>query len=469
VSIVSPEPLEAIDVPGEIERTFHSLEMTRGIPTAPMYLMSQMAVNGLAERIGYEAQYSSKSITDDPFDAMSHEEIWAKASSLKADTIDVTAHNWRNLGYNAATDAAEFASALSGTIGVDWQGIAADAAGQGVLRYSHSAVELVLASENLAAKVMQSHDAVVNTARLLGPPVPYGIGEKLLDANSWVTRTLSFGLIKSNQHMHEEAEEAARMVMKTHYAPVIRQAAIEVPVLPPAVSPFSGAEAFSSPSGYSGGASQGASAGPYGAPTSASGPYPQAQSSDAQGAEGLSAMAQNPTAAPENTSTQAAGWAPETASPGQTGTSPASAGGPNGAGGSAAGNPGAGSVVGGAGSPARSATGRSGSGFGGGGGGFGSGSGSGGLGGRSGSMPGTPGYAGGGSGAGSGAGSPGAGGIGRSGSPGMAGMGMAPAAGRGGPGGDDDVHATPGYLIDAVNGDELIGTLPLVAPPVLGE
>ena len=234
MSIVSPEPLEAIDVPGEIERTFHSLEMTRGIPTAPMYLMSQMAVNGLAERIGYEAQYSSKSITDDPFDAMSHEEIWDKASSLKADTIDVTAHNWRNLGYNAATDAAEFASALSGTIGVDWQGIAADAAGQGVLRYSHSAVELVLASENLAAKVMQSHDAVVNTARLLGPPVPYGIGEKLLDANSWVTRTLSFGLIKSNQHMHEEAEEAARMVMKTHYAPVIRQAAIEVPVLPPA-------------------------------------------------------------------------------------------------------------------------------------------------------------------------------------------------------------------------------------------
>lgn len=50
----------------------------------------------------------------------------------------------------------------------------------------------------------------------------------------------------------------------------------------------------------------------------------------------------------------------------------------------------------------------------------------------------------------------------------MGGMGgMAPAAGRGG--GGDDVHKTPGYLIDAVNGDELIGTLPLVAPPVLGE
>lgn len=47
--------------------------------------------------------------------------------------------------------------------------------------------------------------------------------------------------------------------------------------------------------------------------------------------------------------------------------------------------------------------------------------------------------------------------------------GMAPAGGRGGPGGDDDVHTTPGYLIDAVNGDDLIGSLPLVAPPVLGE
>ena len=52
----------------------------------------------------------------------------------------------------------------------------------------------------------------------------------------------------------------------------------------------------------------------------------------------------------------------------------------------------------------------------------------------------------------------------------MGGMGgMAPVGGRGSAGGDDDVHATPGYLIDAVNGDDLIGSLPLVAPPVLGE
>ena len=50
----------------------------------------------------------------------------------------------------------------------------------------------------------------------------------------------------------------------------------------------------------------------------------------------------------------------------------------------------------------------------------------------------------------------------------MPGMGAMGAGGARGAGDNDSEHAIPGYLVDAGNGSELIGDLPLVAPPVLG-
>jgi hypothetical protein len=45
-------------------------------------------------------------------------------------------------------------------------------------------------------------------------------------------------------------------------------------------------------------------------------------------------------------------------------------------------------------------------------------------------------------------------------------MGGAPGAAKGG--GEDNEHKTPDYLITLDNGNELIGKLPLVSPPVIG-
>lgn len=47
--------------------------------------------------------------------------------------------------------------------------------------------------------------------------------------------------------------------------------------------------------------------------------------------------------------------------------------------------------------------------------------------------------------------------------------GMGGMAGGRGQGDDDKMHETPGYLITLDNGNELIGDLPLVTPPVLGQ
>ncbi|OZD63734.1 hypothetical protein CH263_15705 [Rhodococcus sp. 06-1059B-a] len=442
--------------------------------------------NAMAQ-FGYTAVYEGRPVDDDPFEVMSHEDIWSKAQALQAEHIDATSGNWRILGNNAATDAAAFALKVTNQVGTNWQGAAAEAAGQGVDRYATSAGELMLAADGLSQKVQATSAGVSATRAALPPPVPYGTGEKIFDVGSWLTRTLLPGDLKSFQHLHEEAEEAARTVMKSQYAPVIREAAVQVPVLPPALNPLSGSEGltFSSPgasrpdSGGSGwGGMSGGSAGPGSAGTTTANPGGDAA------------------ATPQAPSTEASSWAPaeSAASPaGQTNSSPYGAGQGNG-GAQGTGAPSstssaaAGSPVGGAlapggsggrpgGSGAGSRFGSGGSGVSGGsgtvrgGGGLGPGSlGAGGFGGPGGgSSVGGP--------SGSGLGAAGGGGVagaagataGRPGTPGMGMGGMAPAAGRGGGGGDDDVHQTPGYLIDAVNGDELIGSLPLVAPPVLGE
>lgn len=425
------------------------------------------------ERLGYTPQFDTASIADDAYDAMSHHEIYAKAQTLNPEGITGISGNWRNLGYAAADDTATFAEQIGTIVGTLWQGPAAEAAGHGVVRYANAALELAVASNAFADKVGQSHDGVSSTKVTIPPPDSDSFVNSAVD----VLSTVTFGAIKSREYEREEAEERARTVMKTVYAPAIRQAAEQIPVLPRALNPLNGSDGVTSPSGFG-------VPGPHGAPMAAepfrapgggspSDPTAEPRTSPPSPTTNDGAAGSPPPASPEDTATRSAGWTPsESASPS---TSAAGAGNPSTAGGTSAANSGAGSMLGAA--PSRNSSGGTGAGSGSGFGGTGSGrlGGSGGGGAFGSGFP-----AGGGSPGGGAFGSPvgaGASGIGagsggapagRPGSPGMGGMGMAPAAGRGGPGGDDDVHATPGYLIDAVNGDELIGTLPLVAPPVLG-
>nr|WP_296777103.1 hypothetical protein [Rhodococcus sp. (in: high G+C Gram-positive bacteria)] len=431
--------------------------------------------SGVKTRSGYDQEVDSTSIADDPFDVMSHEEIWTKIDDIAPDSIDNTSKAWRSLGFGAATDAADFAHDLNTKVSTHWQGIAATAASDGVLRYANSSLWLMFASDALANKVQTTHDGVSQAKANVPPPGSDTLWDSTVDVLSSPIRL--FGSMKSREYEREEAQEQARTVMKTYYSPAIRDAAAQVPVLPQALNPLTGSEGFVSPAGQPGNGSFGPS-------------YVPSSGSAGGGSGGFgvgpqSAPPDGPTS--QDTATQASTWAPSDTSSGQAGsgqggsgqggsaaggpsTSTASAGGSTAGGTTAGGSPGSGSLFGGPeGNRSRnSAGGTGGSRFGGGssGGAGGSGSGGGGLGGG-----GLGGGAGGsGSGAG-GAGAPGVGaGAGRAGTAGMGGMGgMAPPGGRGGAGGGDDVHQTPGYLVDAVNGDELIGTLPLVAPPVLGE
>ncbi|MGA9870124.1 MAG: hypothetical protein WBQ44_03100, partial [Rhodococcus sp. (in: high G+C Gram-positive bacteria)] len=256
---MNPELMATEDVPGQLDRLGHVLRTAQANDTRFVQQFADAIERSIATKAGYAAQFDSITVGDDPFDVMSHEDIWERASKLDPETVDRTASNWRTLGFTAAEDAAQFGNELAKVIGTQWQGSAATAAGLGVQRYANSSLDLMLASEQLARKVMESHAGVTSVKQTLPPPVPYAGGEKLLDALTWGARAVGLGDIKSVQHMHEEAEEAARTVMKTQYAPVIRQAAVQVPLLPHALDPMSGSSG-SAADGYS---SAGSAYGPH--------------------------------------------------------------------------------------------------------------------------------------------------------------------------------------------------------------
>lgn len=433
--------------------------------------------SGIKTRSGYDQEVDSTSIADDPFDVMSHEEIWTKIDDIAPGSIDDTSKAWRSLGFGAATDAADFAHELNTKVSTHWQGIAATAASDGVLRYANSSLWLMFASDALANKVQTTHDGVSQAKANVPPPGSDTLWDSTVDVLSSPIRL--FGSMKSREYEREEAQEQARTAMKTYYSPAIRDAAAQVPVLPQALNPLTGSEGFVSPAGQTGNGSYDSSYWP--------------SSGSAGGGSGATGAGPQSGPAAQDTATHASTLAPSDASPGQAGSGQgtggqgtggnSATGGPSttsasASGSPAGGSPGGGSLFGGPeGSRSRNSTGGTGgSRFGGGSSGGAGGSGGSGLGGSGLGGSGSGGSGGGAGGFGSGGGpggtgAPGGGvGAGRAGTPGMGGMGgMAPPGGRGGAGGGDDVHQTPGYLIDAVNGDELIGTLPLVAPPVLGE
>ncbi|WP_186627385.1 hypothetical protein [Rhodococcus sp. BP22] len=478
----------------ELQQTLRTLESISGFGD-----MSAQEFGDLTRAVIYQERdsyaygggYEPKAVfDDDPFDAMSHGEIFGKVEQFQPERAGESSNNWRAIGAHAAEGADQFAQAMATVNSTSWQGPSATAAVDGVQAYTKSTAELKTTAHLVANKLLEAYTGLQQTKASVPPPLPTGPFEKVLDATPGF---LVPGALKQAQYAREEAEEAARQVMRSVYMPVVHQSDDQVPILPTALDPVTDGGAGDAGRYRPGTKGLGFDAQPIPrADASATGPGSGNGASGQTGSPASDGGAlRSPASDARDTGTEASSWAPGEApqstqpptgpagaqqgSNAPSGSSPAGSspggsvlgsplGGPraSGPGGSGPG----GSGAGGSGSRGGS-SGGTGSRFGGGSGGTGSGSGMGGFNrpGVGGSVLGAPGQ--GGTAAG-GQGSTGGSGTaaGRAGTPGMGGM--SPGAGRGGPGGADDVHKTPGYLVDAVNGDELIGTLPLVVPPVLG-
>lgn len=436
--------------------------------------------------------WDAEQFVEESFDSMSHEQIMASVNRMNPAAVAASAQGWTAIGSALAEGLDGFKAAILAEIGAGWEGEAAASATGATADYVRASDELAAAGSLVGSKVDEAATGITQVKATVPPPQHTSLVESLFDLVSPET-----ALIKAMLHDRNEAREQAVQVMKSVYSPVMRQADQRVPTLP---SPLDVARHGADRPG-GGAAADGVDTSPPGARlSSAPPPFPAGYATDAGdtraadgtaeqtsggaggavgggaagdvGRDGAAADAGTDAADPfaaTNGHRAPADSAAVRTDPQAAWTRPAAAdvGAPGMAGGNGHATPGAGGS--GAGGNGYGGTGSGGTGYGGTGSG---GTGSGGTGHGGGGAYGGGAYGGGGGVSSVGATTPaaagtpvtGAGGAGRTALPGAA---MMPAAARGG-GGDDAEHATPGYLVTVDNGNEIVGVLPLVAPPVLG-
>ncbi|MFC9790191.1 hypothetical protein [Rhodococcus sp. NPDC127528] len=430
--------------------------------------------------------YDPPSITaPESFDSMSHAEIKAAVDEMAVGPIRASAQGWTQIGDSLEQALTGFRHDITTLIGAGWEGLGADKANEASAKYSEASKNLAVAGKLIGTKVAEAATGIAQVKATF-PPVEQGsvLGAVFNMALPQV------GLIKALLHERDEAHQQAIQVMKTVYTPVMRQADTNVPVLPTPLNVVDDVDPSQVPQpGTGGGAGAAPSAGPAGpAGTSGGAWLPLENHGDHQPAttitpgapsdttttgtgsnplgDGSATIAGQPAANPNSPLAQ---HDPSSIST-RPASTPATDGAGSGTGFTGGYGPGTGPTAGGnSGSHAGGGTGAgTGTGFGGGarsaaglGGG---GAGSGGVGGRSpggtvgGGVAGAPASAGAGAAAGTAA----------AGKPGAPGAGMMPGAAARGRGDEDTEHKTPGYLVNVDNGNEIVGSLPKVAPPVLG-
>jgi WXG100 family type VII secretion target len=391
-------------------------------------------------------------VRPEAFDAYTHEEIFFHVQNLQPGDVLSSAQMWRGAHEQLTSVVDALWAQINPILNTEWTGAAASGAKAAVRQYADESHRLVEILNVVANKLEESYTGFEQTKLQVPPPQSFTFTDYARMATGFPLATV--GNLVAAKAEADASHQQAVQVMNTVYSPVVVQSDTGVPQLPPPFDPTgSGAGTFPTSAVPSGGGY---------APTGFTGVSPVG----AQFARGSTDVAPahpaDTTAASTTTPAQAGAQpaalqqpspasmtgTPGSAVPSTTSTAPADTH-------AASWAPGGGRRSG---TGAGTAAGGGGVGSGGGGGGsirapFGAGAGSGAPNGASnanvlqnpsGRMDG----------GGSARGMYGAGG-------------MMPGGGRSG-GDHDGEHNTPGYLVTVDNGDELVGDLPLVAPPVIG-
>ncbi|CBH47747.1 hypothetical protein GS885_03810 [Rhodococcus hoagii] len=416
------------------------------------------------------------------FEAMSHEDIKAAVDGMNGGSLRASAEGWTKIGESLQQALNDFRDFITTETDGKWEGVAKDSATAATGRYATESGKLAEAGTLIGTKITEAATGVDQVKATVPPVSKRSLLEVAFDAGMPTA-----GLFKRLVHDQDEAHQEAIQIMRTVYTPVMQQADTNVPRLPEPPRVIAENQGASPSRGGAPGIGTPGSPTPYtGGPNSGSPtPLVQTPGSPMPGATpgtGSTPDAFNPiTPGPQPTSNdQFTAPADAMTNPAETWTAPAAATGLDGsrAGQSAYGIPGMGGGAGtysgtsGLGSTPGSGIG---SGAGGGGGGGGGGVGGGGIltggygsGGMGSGGSGTGGGAAGSSPSATAGGATGTTAAGTAARGGAATGGMMPGAGARGRGDDDAEHKTPGYLVNVDNGSELIGNLPLAAPPVIG-
>lgn len=380
---------------------------------------------------GLLGEYNSSTFAEtaikvqDPFETMSHQEIYDAVKDVDPAAINTKADGWRNLTRDAREAIDVFSKAVEADITQYWNGQSGKAAIDGTRAFASSFTQIAACFQMVAhgLDLMEGHLAQAKNS--VGKPDNTTVGDQIINAIPFQS------VIKGPEYRATEAQEQARFVMTTYYRPGAQDVDQHTPILPKPKNPVDDKDEGWKPPVQPPGNSVW--------PPGGGEEKPGEEIENGGGENEGNGEESNPTDDSSDDTT------PQSTTPASTTAASATPAGtplpsselPRGTsglpGGVGTGGMGTGGGLGGSGVPSTPGMGRS--------------------------LPG------GGAGAqGKAAASTGAGaGSGRNGRMGMPGMAM-PGARGGGKGEDDDEHKTPDYLIYD-HGDELLGSQPPALPP----
>lgn len=413
----------------------------------------------------------------EPFEAMSHQEIKAAVDGMNGGSLRASAEGWTKIGETLEQALNDFRDFITNETNGKWEGLAQDSAAAATGRYATESGKLARAGKLIGTKITEAATGVDQVKASVPPVSGRSLFEIAFDAG-----VPGAGVFKRAFHAQDESHQEAIQIMRTVYSPVMRQADTKVPRLPEPPQVVGPGQKYPDTRGSAPGIGTPGAPTPYTGGPNAAFPMPQTSTADGPLPGGTPGAGSTPnsydpitpgaqpasndqfTAPTDATTTPAAAWTAPAAAAGLDGTRAGQSGygipGTGGGAGTYSGTGGSGSSTG---SGIGAGAGGGAGGYGGGilTGGYGSGgmgSGGSGTGGSTGSSP-----------SATASGTTGTTAAGTAARGGAATGGMMPGASARGRGGDDDAeHKTPGYLVNVDNGSELIGNLPLAAPPVIG-
>ncbi|WP_064442402.1 hypothetical protein [Hoyosella altamirensis] len=185
----------------------------------------------------YDGEFDWPYVTSmEQFALMAHEKIYSEVKVMSAQNVDASVALWRSAAETVQREGDAFIDGLRSIIGTNWEGPAARAAEEGAQRFIDSVHSLARTAEFVARSADTGSEGIHETTARIPEPQTPSFSERALSMTPYP------GLFKAAQQRADEAEDYARDVMSTIYAPAVTDSDAIVPVLARPHDPTAGSD-----------------------------------------------------------------------------------------------------------------------------------------------------------------------------------------------------------------------------------
>lgn len=187
-------------------------------------------------------QFAPKAIHErDPFETMTHQEIYQALVDVKPGEINGIANGWRNLAGAVGDANGAFTGGITAAIDQYWNGESARAAVEGTRAFAIELTALASSFQMVAHGVDLIEGHLAQAKDSVGKPDNVTIGDKIVSALPMQN------VLKGPEYRANEAQETARWIMTTYYRPGAEDVDSKTPLLPQLKNPVEGSNPTDQP------------------------------------------------------------------------------------------------------------------------------------------------------------------------------------------------------------------------------